>query len=121
MTTNSLFRYAGLVTLAVAAWLHLGGSLPDLPVRPQSDAVSTACDEYERLFRVASADVAEKLGRGELSTEQASRDYRAEALKQALKIAFRPLAQMEAEKLQGKWTPQVEAEILKGYARDSSR
>lgn len=97
----------------------VGASLlwPATAVQQPKDAVSEAFDKYERMYREAALITAERLESGELDTEQESRDFRADANTHARKTAFTDIAKAEAALLQGRWTAEVEAEILRGYSR----
>ena len=106
-----------VAAVAVALIVYGFSISQPLPPETEGDAVSKACDEYERLFREVSRDIAARLERGDLKTDRSSRDLRSESLKQALKAAFLPLAEEEARRL-SPWSPEAEAEMLREYGRE---
>ena len=103
-----------LVALAAIGSSFIKDSSGILPQPEPKDRVAVACDEYERLFRQVSGKIADQLERGDLSTDRESRDLRSEALKQALKASFLPLAEEEARRL-SPWSPEAEIELLREY------
>lgn len=57
------------VAAVAVALIAYGFSISQpLPPETEGDAVSKACDEYERLFREVSRDIAARLERGDLKT-----------------------------------------------------
>jgi hypothetical protein len=101
-----------LVGIALLLVPHLDAA------KPEADAVSKACDQYEQLFRIASKAHADKLDLGSIKTEQESRDFRAAALSAALKEAFAEMAADEAKVLQNNWSPEAESALLRSYVRE---
>ncbi len=86
-------------------------------IQQPKDAVSEAFDKYELLYREAALITAERLESGELTTERESRNFRADANTHARRTAFTGVAKAEAAILQGKWTAELEAEMLRGYVK----
>lgn len=83
-------------------------------VPPNVDPVSEAIARYESNFRTASGMVADELESGQLKTDWESRDRREALLKDALKDAFLPLAEREAEQL-SPWSAEAEIRMLRTY------
>jgi hypothetical protein len=109
---NKISFLAGVACLVFALYQPS----PDVPTpEPERDPVGQAMDSYEEAFRIASARIATKLLAGDLTTDVESRNAREDLLKQGMKQAFSSLAAKEQETLKDGWSPEKEAEILKGY------
>lgn len=77
--------------------------------------VGQAClDFYKRLHK-ATQEHADALRSGKYKTESGSASARSERYLRAYTSAFEMLAKQEAEKLQGHWTAEYEAEVLESH------
>lgn len=92
------------------------GPGPD-PTPIVEDRVHQAFVTYERLFRKHSVDVAAKLDSGELTTDVATHAAIKAGQEPMREISFKELGKYEQETIgDGKWTPELHSQLLKGYA-----
>ncbi len=110
---------------AVLLWNTFGGSSPTPPEpspdrdqpTPIVDQSEQAFKDYERLWRVAQGERARKLRSGDIKTEPQATEWFSRANNEALKTAFKPLAEAEYERFGGeKWTAEKHAEQAEEYA-----
>jgi hypothetical protein len=88
------------------------------PLPSPSDAVSTAFDQYETLWRATQLEAAKKLESGEFTTSQQVTKYRSLADGEAIKASRDALLKAEFADHGGeKWTDEKAAKYLRGYAR----
>ena len=86
------------------------------PVRPADD-VGLAFREYERLWRAAQTDLADRLERGEITSEELAANWFAAANQSARKTAFTPLLVKESAEFGGElWTAQKQAAWIRRYS-----
>jgi len=93
---------------------------PDPIVDPvPKDDVARVFDEYEREWRGAQRQLAERLLRGDIRTESDAADWMSYALGEARKKVFRPLLRDEADVFGGDlWTPELHATYIMRYTDD---
>lgn len=115
------------IILAVGAallWNTFGGSSPKPEPSPDRDQPAPIVDkseqsfrDYERLWRIAQGELARKLRSGDIKTETQATEWFSRANNEALKTAFKPLADAEYERFGGeKWTAEGHAEQAEEYA-----
>jgi hypothetical protein len=86
------------------------------PVIP-TDEVGLAFREYERLWRAAQVDLADRLERGEITSEELAANWFAAANQSARKTAFTPLLVKESAEFGGElWSPQKQAAWIRRYS-----
>jgi hypothetical protein len=108
----------GLLVLGAAGGVWSAGGIEIGPGPRPADAVSTAWDQYETLWRAAQVRTAEKLESGEFKTSQQATAYRSLADGEAIKTTRQPLLDAEfADHGGDKWTAEKQAKFLRGYAR----
>lgn len=106
-------NWALIIVLAVLSFLAFK---PEDSAGPAADNVAVAFDTYERLWRESAAVCADKLEAGSLLTEREAAEFLGEASAASRRAAFESLARAEAEALNGKWTPERHAAILREYS-----
>lgn len=86
------------------------------PVMPLDD-VSVAFLVYERSWRKAQGELADRLERGEITSEKMAADWFDAANQQMRRIAFLPLLESETEDFRGDgWTPEAHARYVRRYS-----
>ena len=86
------------------------------PVRPVDD-VAVAFATYERAWRVAQGDLADRLERGEITSEAMAAEWFGAANQEARRIAFTPLLRLESAAFGGEsWTPAKHGQYVRRYA-----
>lgn len=111
----ALLLIGGLL-LAIAGMLD--GS-PSSQRRPSLDAAGTAFRKYESAWRDAQKGLAERLERGEITSESDASNWFGSANAAAMKAAFQPLVETEYESFGGdKWTAQSQAKFIRGYVNE---
>ena len=101
-------------TLTVTA--QGGGHDNTLPVRPVDD-VGVAFETYERAWRAAQGDLADRLDRGEIISEAMAAEWFGAANAEARRIAFTPLLRLESAAFGGEsWTPAKHGQYVRRYA-----
>lgn len=103
-----------ILCLAGAALLLFPGFL-EQPTANVPDIISQTFDVYERMHRELSGRTADKIGSGELKTEQEVWNYLNEGSKIADRTAKQPLAEFEGGLLNKEWAADLHREILQGY------
>lgn len=84
---------------------------------PVVDKSEQAFRDYERLWRIAQGELARKLRSGDIRTETQATEWFSRANNEALKTAFKPLADAEYERFGGeKWTAESHAKQAEEYA-----
>jgi len=102
--------------------LAIAGTIDNSPAsRKQSslDAAGTAFRKYESAWRDAQKGLAERLERGEITSESDASKWFGSANAAAMKAAFQPLVETEYEAFGGdKWTAQSQAKFIRGYVNE---
>ena len=81
-----------------------------------TDDVGQAFREYERNWRSLQRDLANRLDRGEITSEEQAAEWFGTANTEARRIAFTPLLRKEAEAFGGeKWTAKSHAAYIRRY------
>lgn len=113
----------GALGVLVLLW---SGNSPEVDPRPPApgptpqpsrDLVVASFDLYERLWRETAAQTADKLERGELSSEAAAWQFIADRQGDIRKQAFEQIAQREQKFFTdaGGWSAQNHAKLLRSY------
>ena len=85
------------------------------PVMPVDD-VSVAFLTYERAWRAAQKDLADRLDRGEITSEAMAAEWFGAANQEMRRIAFTPLLRSESAAFGGEaWTPKKHADYVRRY------
>lgn len=113
LPANKWLALAGLALMA-STLFEIPGT-DGKPPEPHEDAAAKAFREYEAGWRLVAKIHADKLTTGRITDEATSNKMRAEANLAVRKKAFEDIAKAEAAALNGNWTPEAEAEILRGY------
>jgi len=93
-----------------------GGQDNTQPVRP-SDDVGVAFAAYERAWRAAQGDLADRLDRGEITSEAMAAEWFGAANQEMRRIAFTPLLRLESAAFGGEsWTPAKHGQYVRRYA-----
>jgi hypothetical protein len=94
-----------------------GGNQDEMePVRPVDD-VAVAFLSYERAWRAAQKDLADRLDRGEITSEAMAAEWFGTANQEARRIAFTPLLKLESAAFGGEsWTPAKHGQYVRRYA-----
>jgi hypothetical protein len=94
-----------------------GGEQNDTqPVSPVDD-VGVAFREYERAWRAAQGDLADRLNRGEITSEAMAAEWFGAANQEARRIAFTPLLRLESAAFGGEsWTPAKHGQYIRRYS-----
>lgn len=94
-----------------------GGDQDDTqPVRP-SDDVGVAFAAYERAWRAAQGDLADRMDRGEITSEAMAAEWFGAANQEARRIAFTPLLRLESAAFGGEsWTAEKHSRYIRRYA-----
>jgi hypothetical protein len=93
-----------------------GGQDDTQPVRP-SDDVAVAFREYERAWRAAQGDLADRLDRGEITSEAMAAEWFGAANQEARRIAFTSLLRLESAAFGGEsWTPAKHGQYIRRYS-----
>lgn len=86
------------------------------PVRPADD-VAVAFLSYERAWRAAQGDLADRLDRGEITSETMAAEWFGAANAEARRIAFTPLLRLESAAFGGEgWTAEKHSRYIRRYA-----
>ena len=86
---------------------------PDIP----ADDVAVAFRTYERAWRAAQSDLADRLDRGEITSEAMAAEWFGTANQEARRIAFTPLLRFESAAFGGEsWTPAKHGQYVRRYA-----
>ena len=86
---------------------------------PAEDPVGVAFSQYESAWRDAQRGLAERLERGEITTESEATKWFGSANAAAMKAAFQPLVDSEYEVFGGdKWTAASHAKHIRRYCRE---
>lgn len=94
--------------------IRAGGS-QDQQQQPTDD-VGQAFREYERNWRSLQRDLANRLDRGEITTEEQAAEWFGTANTEARRLAFTPLLRKEAEAFGGEqWTAKGHAAYIRRY------
>ena len=81
-----------------------------------TDDVGQAFREYERTWRSLQRDLANRLDRGEITTEEQAVEWFGAANTEARRLAFTPLLRKEAEAFGGEqWTAKKHANYIRRY------
>jgi hypothetical protein len=81
-----------------------------------TDDVGKAFADYERMWRSLQRDLADRLDRGEITSEDMAHEWFGTAGQDARRIAFTPIAQAEAAAFGGeKWTAKAHAAYIRRY------
>ena len=90
---------------------------PDGRPQPPADDVAAAFRSYEKAWRAAQGELADRLESGEIASEKAAADWFAVAGQEARKQAFLPLLRAEAVTFGGEnWTAEKHARYIRRYA-----
>lgn len=116
---NKFFGVLCGVAVVVLLLIPTDGTIQPPTPNPTGNAeVNEAFDTYKRLWIDLNLKAAEKLDKGEFTTDTEVYDYLATGQEPARKIAFDSIAKKEQEALgDGKWTPELHSTILKGYSK----
>lgn len=109
-----MIRLGAIIAMLSGALLIVGSRSPQSP--GSFDAVATAFDTYEQLWRDAAVKAADGLESGELSSDTETREFLSAANQAARKTAFQPIAKAEDAALQD-WSAEAHAKLLREYAR----
>lgn len=91
------------------------GSGQDQQTQPTDD-VGQAFREYERNWRSLQRDLANRLDRGEITSEEQAAEWFGTANTEARRLAFTPLLRKEAEAFGGEqWTAKKHAAYIRRY------
>ena len=86
------------------------------PVRPMDD-VAVAFRQYEKAWRAAQGDLADRLERGEITSEAMAAEWFGAANAEARRIAFTPLLRLELSAFGGEsWTAEKHSRYVRRYA-----
>lgn len=100
-------------TLTIKAATPTPDTVQPMPL----DDVSVAFVTYERAWRAAQKDLADRLDRGEITSEQQAADWFEAANKEMRRMSFGPLFRSEAVIFGGeKWTPKAHADYIRRYS-----
>ncbi len=92
-----------------------GGQNETQPVRPVDD-VAVAFRDYERTWRAAQNDLADRLDRGEITSEAMAAEWFGAANAEARRIAFTPLLRLESAAFGGQnWTAGKHSRYIRRY------
>jgi hypothetical protein len=81
------------------------------------DDVSMAFAAYERAWRAAQGDLADRLDRGEITSEAMAAEWFGAANAEARRIAFTPLLRLESAAFGGEnWTAEKHSRYIRRYA-----
>lgn len=81
------------------------------------DDVSVAFVAYERAWRKAQGELADRLERGEITSEKMAAEWFDSANREMRKTAFLPLLESETRVFRGDaWTPEGHAKYVRRYA-----
>ena len=111
--------------LAVAAVIALTslkgcGGLDIDPLPGPNVPARSAFDSYRRLMSDTWRDGADRLDRGELTTDRAAHDWIEERARLARHAAFAPVHDREAAMLgEGSWTREANARLWRAFAEES--
>ena len=90
---------------------------PDQRPQPPADDVAAAFRAYEKSWRAAQGELADRLESGEITSEKAAADWFAVAGQEARKQAFLPLLRAESIVFGGEgWTAEKHARYIRRYA-----
>ena len=90
---------------------------PDGRPQPPADDVAAAFRQYEKAWRSAQGDLADRLESGEITSERAAADWFSVAGQEARKQAFLPLLRAESIVFGGEgWTAEKHARYIRRYA-----
>ena len=95
---------------------------PDDRPQPPADDVAAAFRAYEKSWRAAQSELADRLESGEITTEKGAADWFSVAGQEARKQAFLPLLRAEAVQFGGEnWTAEKHAKYIRRYADGGNR
>ncbi len=90
---------------------------PDGRPQPPADDVAAAFRSYEKAWRAAQGELADRLESGEITSEKAAADWFSVAGQEARKQAFLPLLRAESIVFGGEgWTAEKHARYIRRYA-----
>jgi hypothetical protein len=90
---------------------------PDGRPQPPADDVAAAFRAYEKSWRAAQGELADRLESGEITSEKAAADWFSVAGQEARKQAFLPLLRAESIVFGGEgWTAEKHARYIRRYA-----
>ena len=95
---------------------------PDGRPQPPADDVAAAFRAYEKSWRAAQGELADRLESGEITSEKAAADWFSVAGQEARKQAFLPLLRAESVVFGGDgWTAEKHARYIRRYADGGNR
>jgi hypothetical protein len=95
---------------------------PDGRPQPPADDVAAAFRAYEKSWRAAQGELADRLESGEITSEKAAADWFSVAGQEARKQAFLPLLRAESVVFGGEgWTAEKHARYVRRYADGGNR
>ena len=95
---------------------------PDKRPQPPADDVAAAFRQYEKAWRSAQGELADRLESGEITSEKAAADWFSVAGQEARKQAFLPLLRAESIVFGGEgWTAEKHARYIRRYADGGNR
>ena len=93
---------------------------PDGRPQPPADDVAAAFRAYEKSWRAAQGELADRLESGEITSEKAAADWFSVAGQEARKQAFLPLLRAESIVFGGEgWTAEKHARYIRRYQKNA--